>query len=331
MEIKETKETFFTGNVEYAEGDEDFKEALASLNYNKDYAIPIKYVFTDAFANANKQQVPEDEFDNIIRTGQSMPIKAGELEAGIPDGHDGASPLGVITHLKKAGATVIGLGLLWKQERPEVVEYIRNAFREKKSLQLSWELGYTDSTFSDDKVETLAGVVVRAITFVGLPAYEGRTPVLAVASKDKEDNTKDMEELQTKIEELTTLLAEKDASILSKDEQIAGLIAERDTLAEYKAGVEGEKELEARLDAIKGRFQEAKIEKPEEYFAEKKDNLLALEENELDFLLQEMLSFASASKVEDEKDGDNGIPNLTSDSTSVKNVSEIVKALRERK
>src|SRR4030067_2436711 len=101
------KENIFLSQLDFNVPDEEFKEAIASLNLNPAFVRPIKFVFTDAFANANKQRIPEAEFMNVIKTGINMPIKIGQIKQNvIPEGHEGASPLGVITHLVKSGSTV---------------------------------------------------------------------------------------------------------------------------------------------------------------------------------------------------------------------------------
>ena len=165
-------------NVEVTDSD---KELAASISDNSLISW-TKFVLTDSSPNANYQRIPKSEFPSLVRTGVNMPLKmaAGEIR----DGHDGATPLGVITNLTVEGNQILALAALWSAERPADISYIKEKLAAKEPVSVSWELLYTDSVFAEG-IEDIYGITLRAATVVGRPAYEDRTPVLAVAARSK--------------------------------------------------------------------------------------------------------------------------------------------------
>lgn len=164
------------------------KEALASLD--NPTLTKLSFVFTDNQPNGNKKAIPTSAFPSIIKTGVFMPIKMAEGEIALD--HTGAVPLGVIASLKEKKISenidqVVGEAVLWTKERPEDINFIKTAFASGEKLNISWELLYSDSKIDDNGIEWLNDVVVKAATFVGIPAYLGRTPVLEVASQNLPD------------------------------------------------------------------------------------------------------------------------------------------------
>lgn len=310
--------------------DENEDEAFAAISLNPAVSW-AKFILTDDKPNANKQRVPLEEFDNIIKTGIFMPIKMAVGE--IADGHSDSLPLGVITHLKKVNNQIHGLAALWERERPEDIEYIKNRYKNGEQLQLSWELLYTDSAIKEDgSAIDLLGVALRAVTLVGMPAYQGRTPIIAVAatenSKENDSNImEDLEQLKAKITELEAALSTKDAEVSAKDSELTALKTELEGLREFKSAVEKDKEETERFMGIQRKFSDAKIEKDTLYFTENKEKLLALSEEALDFMLQEMISFSS--KKEDNKETTSSkIPNLTGSTKPTK--ADLVEYLKVR-
>lgn len=161
------------------------REALASLD--NPTLTKLSFVFTDNQPNGNNKAIPTSAFPSIIKTGVFMPIKMAEGEIALD--HTGAVPLGVIASLKEKKVSenidqVVGEAVLWTKERPEDINFIKTAFASGEKLNISWELLYSDSKIDDKGVEWLNDVVVKAATFVGIPAYLGRTPVLEVASQN---------------------------------------------------------------------------------------------------------------------------------------------------
>ena len=332
------KKQVFLSTLDFNVPDE-LKEAAASISSNPAFGRPITFIFTDAFANANKQRIPEAEFKNVIKTGANMPMKLGLIKDDLlPEGHEGALPLGVITHLVKAGTTVKGLGLLWKEERPEEVEFIKEHYDKGDPINLSWEIGYTDSSVDQDGVEDLLGVVVKAITFVGLPAYEGRTPVLAVASQKRlEENVdkleQELQDLKNSVSEKDTLLQERDKEISELKVKLTELETQNQALAEYKDNAEATILRNQKITDIKTKFQEAGLEKDEDYFDKKIETLLAFDSDELEFFVQEMVSMGTASastQQEDEDDEKVEIPNITDKRKTKVDPKELGRQLREQ-
>ncbi len=277
---------FIDGTLEFFT-DADYAEASISKNQHFRWA---KFVLTDDKPNKNNQRIPREEFDNLIKTGIYAPFKVARGQ--INDGHEFAEPVGVIAKLLQVEDKVIGLAALWPRERKDDIEYLEELYKSGNPLNVSWEILYTESDFDDSGVENLRNVSLVGATIVGLPAYAGRTPVIAVAS-----------ELETNLE-VTNMTEEKNEVLTVEDQEqmIAlseynSLKAEYDALkAEYetlKAKLEEVQSAyagELRLKLIRQKFASVGINKPDTYFEENKDRLLALSDDAIDFMLQEMVA-----------------------------------------
>lgn len=298
-------------------------EAFSSISLNP-LVSWIKFILTDDQPNANKQRIPLEEFSNLIKTGIFMPIKMASGE--IRDGHDDSLPLGVITHLKEDGNQIRGIAALWNRERPQDIDLIKKMFKDGKKPQLSWEVAFAESLV-EDGIEILKDTALKAATFVGMPAYAGRTPVIAVANKQ---NTKvedaaleEIEQLKTKVSELEAELTEAKKSLEAKETELA-------SLKEFKASVEEAKEKEEKLASIKTKFVEAGITKEEGYFETNKETLLGLDEAAIDFMIQELVAFSSQDATASTKTKKVEIPRIVSNSNDPVDPKDIAKALRER-
>jgi len=319
--------------VDFVDDEEQLAEAAIAANHSFNY---LKFILTDDEPNANKQRIPKEEFENVIRTGFFTPLKMAR--GGIREGHDLSEPLGVITHLKQNDNQIRGLAALWSEERPEDVKIIKEAYEKKKPLNISWELGYTASSFEDDGIENLHGVTLRAATLVDLPAYKGRTPVIEVASEKKEDTDLDeLEKTQKELEDTKELLSKAQEELESLKEQLKGLesqASELEELREFKASIDKEIEEEKALSAIKEKFVEAGVEKDDEYFYENKERLLSMSQEDLEFMLQEIVAF-SAKEGKDDKEGDDEaglkIPNARNKMEKTLTPQEIARRLKEAK
>ncbi len=320
--------------LEFAdEDDEQLAEAAIAANQSFNY---LKFILTDDKPNSNKQRIPKDEFENVIRTGFFTPLKMAE--GGIKDGHEDSVPLGVITHLKENDDQIRGLAALWAEERPEDVAIIKKAYADKSPINISWELGYKTSSFEDDGTENLHGVTLRAATIVGLPAYnEGRTRGIEFASeKEKENkNMEELEKIQKELEDTKELLVtsqDKTKELEGKLTELDGQTEELASLREFKASSDEKVEAEKALATVKDKFSTAGIEKDDEYFLENKDMLLAMSAEALEFMLQEMVSFASEEEEEEEEDDDPlTIPNLRNKKTEKDHSpSKIAEMLKKR-
>lgn len=427
-----TKKTKINSELEYivqlvqdSELEGEMGEAFSSVLLNPAVAW-AKFILTDDIPNANKQRIPIEEFANLIKTGIYMPVKMAK--GSINDGHDNSEPLGVMTHLKHDGNKIVAIAALWSKERPADIEYIKSQIESEKPVNVSWEILYGDSSFDDKGVEDLHDVALRAATIVGLPAYAGRTQMLAVAArkwspaytkalpdncfllKDRQLPYKDMEgkievsrfpelleELKTlslpenevkvaraklkrlkemmetgastkdiegeldldltvqpvapetednKLEELKELqdkFASMEATLASKDKEISDLkleitrLTEESTvketelasLKEFKLEADAKVTAKAKLEGIRTKFNEAGVEKTEDYFTQNSEFLLGLEDAQLDFMIQELVSFAKQTE-NTETASKKKIPNLQVEqkTTDVKSIAE---ELRNRK
>lgn len=309
--------------------DEGDDEAFASLANNSQFNY-LKFILTDDKPNANKQRVPPEEFDNLVKSGAFAPFKVTE---GSVEDHLGSTPIGVITNLAKANDQVRGIAALWSSERPDDVEMIKQAYANKQPLNVSWEIRYQDSRFTDDGVEDLLGTSLRAATLVKVPAYQGRTPVIAVASADPEPKKEDktLDELQQLREQLAQLNDQLASLKKEAEEQKAALDAalpELTQLREYKASIEKEKADAEKFASIKTKFVEAGITKEDDYFVANKEKLMALDEATLDFMIQELVSFASTNKPAAASVAK--VPNMPSEGDEELTPAKLAEALRAR-
>ena len=314
------------------EDDEQLAEAAIAANHSFNY---LKFILTDDEPNANKQRIPKEEFENVIRTGFFTPLKMAR--GRIREGHELSEPLGVITHLKETDNQIRGLAALWSEERPDDVAIIKKAYAEKRPLNISWELGYTASSYEDDGTENLHGVTLRAATLVDLPAYKGRTPVIQVASEKKEDTDLDeLEKTQKELEDAKELLSKAQEEIEALKEQLKEFesqASELEELREFKAEIDREIEQEKALDEIKAQFTEAGVEKDDEYFVENKERLLSMAQEDLEFMLQEIVAFSAKEEKEEKEDDDEAglqIPNARNKQEKRLSGRELGKALRSQ-
>ena len=149
----------------------------------------LKFVFTDSKPNGNNQGIREEEFDKLVRTGLHKPFKKA---LGYVGDHEGVTPIGSIAYLEKEGDRVVGIAAIWDTEYPEEAAWLKQAYASNLSLQTSWEILYEDFDTDADGVEWLKDCVTKAVTLVDNPAYEGRTPILAVAAKWSEPYLRDL-------------------------------------------------------------------------------------------------------------------------------------------
>jgi hypothetical protein len=298
-------------------------EAFASISLNPKFKW-AKFILTDDLPNGNKQRIPAEEFDNIINSGVLAPIKMAE--GGINDGHEGAKPIGVISHLKKVGNKIIGLAALWEKERPEDVAAIKAKADKNEPLNLSWEISYADAQVNEEGISDLHGVVLTSTTLVGIPAYAGRTPIYAVASQNndgtEDKNVEELEKVQKELEEVK-------ASLLQKEEELKALKTEKDTLAAFKEETEKAKADEVKYASIQEKFSKAGIKKEAKYFEDNKEFLMKLEEASLDFMLQEMVGFASMTNPASNDSTAGQVPNFMNEQNGKATPVQLAKALSE--
>lgn len=410
------------------EVEREFGEAAASAIATDQVVTWAKFILTDDKPNANRQRIPAEEFDNLIKTGIHKPIKMAFKQ--IADGHEDARPLGVITNLTKEGNKVIALAALWNHEREEDVAKVKDLVQSGKPVNVSWEILYGRER-QENGVTDLLDTVLKAVAIVGMPAYAGRTQLLAVAAtkwseayiaklpdtsflytengnrlfairdvdgkidprrlpvilkeidntpiavdvqnrlkkevaamnffidanasirellSDGEDfNTEDYKldtkELEGKVSELEAKLALANNELADKEKKLADALALAETanttvktleeeiapLREFKTEAEKVEARASKLTAIKEKFAGAGLEKPAEYFEANAEKLLGLDENGLEFMLQEMVAFKSNDKGTSEAAvKGSSVPNIQGKKENLSDLSELAAALRER-
>ncbi len=286
-------------------------EAAISLNPNVTW---MKFVLTDSRPNLNRQRVPTEEFSNVIKTGMFMPIKMAQGK--ISEGHADTVPLGVMTHLLEQDNEVVALAALWDREREADVAYLRERFKEDKPIDVSWELSYTDSEYTDEGVEVFAGVTMNAATIVGMPAYMGRTNVEEIAAQEdlEQENTNmdtinidkheelmgaQADKLKGEIDELETQLGDTQTELTELQESSESDAEELVTLQEFKTSVEAQEERAAWLIDVRQQFEESGLEVTDEYFDEREDTFAEMSPEQVEFFIQELVAFEDATEEED--------------------------------
>lgn len=301
-----TEDTFQSQNIELINDDNlNSLEAFASIVSLNPNVRWMKFILLDDMPNKNKQRIPQEEFDNVVKTGMYMPLKS---EAGTTSGnHKASDPLGVITGLKKEGNHIIGLAALWEKERPEDIKMLKDSFDAGAKINVSWELNYNEEVKKEDYSDLL-GITMNAATIVGLPAYAGRTPITALAEETGAENNSllegnSLEELEKITQERDALLVEKtqlaekvtelEASIVQRDSISESIKTELTGLKEFKAGIDAVKEKETKITNLKKLFSDSGLEVEDDYFTdeERVSKLLAMDESSLNFMIQETVAF----------------------------------------
>jgi hypothetical protein len=267
--------------------------ASASISLNPNVAW-MKFSLTDDEFNANKQRIPREEFANVLKTGLFMPLKMAIGE--ISEGHDNTFPIGVMTHLKTENNSIQALAALWDRERHEDVEFLKSRYNEGKSIDISWELTYTDEELEENGV-ALKNVAMNAATIVGIPAYQGRTLTLALSSKGKEGDSMDTIELteHTRLmdeqkQKFETKINELQASLDAVQTELKDLKPKYEDLATYKQKAEEAEEKKNKLTSIRQKFVDANLEITDEYFNERAETFAGMSSEQLEFFIQELVA-----------------------------------------
>jgi len=321
----------------------ELKESLAAVGMNPTITW-AKFILTDNLPNINKQRIPLSEFTNLIKTGIFMPIKKAWYT--ISSTHDEVYPLGVITNLKHekdetSGAErITGIAGLWSRERPQDIDELKEMAANGEQIDLSWEILYEEAKVAEDGIHDLYGTALKATTIVSNPAYAGRTRIMALATNQGEGSTdpntiteenklEELEILKTKVTDLEDKLLEAEKALATEKELSAAKDEELVPLKEFKATVEKAEQDELKISEIKAKFVEAKIEKSDEYFTEKRETLLGLSAEELDFIIQELVSFTS--KEDNTETSSTRIPRLTGETSSKPSAKELAEYLKSKK
>lgn len=317
----EENKTKFTAQIEFVD-DPNIAEAAIADNPFFQWA---KIVVTDDKPNLNKQRIPLDEFGNLIKSGLYTPIKMSFSE--ISKGHKEAmgKVIGTITQLTQDNDKLIALAAFWKKERPEDLEMLKDMYTKNMPPNVSWEVAFSESKFDEEGIETLIGDKLTGLTIVSNPAYGGRTPFIAMSSAETEEDdlVEELEEYKSKVTQLEKELSDIKASMAEKETALA-------ELQEYKTKIEEAKAADEKFVAIKDKFKNAGIEKPEEYFVTNKEKFLGMKDSDIDFMIQELIAFKNASASTDTTNPK--VPNLRGNTPQEKlSPKELGKLLRENK
>lgn len=300
-------------------------EAFAEISLNPIYQW-AKIVVTDDQPNVNKQRIPLEEFDNLIKTGIFAPVK---MDFGKIAGHEEATgkPLGVISQLIKETNKLIAIAALWKHEREKDLAMLKDMYVKGTPPQVSWEVTYANSTVNDDGIEDLLGTSLSGLVVVENPAYAGRTPFIAMSEKNNQEVTsvEELETLKSKVKELEEALAAKEEELKTAQTELA-------ELKTYKEDAEKKIADEKRFADIIKKFKDSGVEKDETYFTEKREFLLGLSETQLDFIVQELVAFSSKLSEAENKNKPKTVPQFTNfDNLDLSDPKALGKALRESK
>jgi hypothetical protein len=146
----------------------------------------------------------------------------------------------------------------------------------------------------------------------------------------------ELEILQAKVVQLTADVEAAKLALTVKDTEFTAKIAELETLTtevaglrEFKAATEKVEAERVKLASIKQKFTDAGIEKPDTYFDENRVHFLQISEGDLEFVIQEMVSFAKSAKS---SIIDPNLPKIDAEEDgSGADIGEIVKELHKRR
>lgn len=320
----------FNTELSLIEDSADESFASISLNPNIQWA---KIVVTDDKPNANKERIPKEEFENLIATGINSPVKMSELEEKDHASARGKA-IGTIAKMTSEQNYVIALAALWKKEREGDIKILKDMYEKGVPPNVSWELSYSEGKEEEGGVLALYDVSLDGLAIVDNPAYKGRTPFIAMSEKKEDASVEELEKANTKISELEQKLKQLEDTRKTEAEkqktEVEKLESELKDLRKFKADVEAKEQEEANLAEIVDKFKEAGIEKEEDYFSDNRELLLGLEENALDFMLQELATFSEEdpeeSLAEDEK---LKVPRIERKKTKTFKPKELGEALRK--
>lgn len=286
-----------------------------------------RFIFADDGGNENNQGIEVEDFDEVAESAINMPVKMNFSGTRV-ENHLGSYVVGHITEMKKStaesGANQLeATAVLYKDEYPEEVTYLRESFASGEAPGVSYEIAYEDSVIKDG-IQWIKKLVTCAATFVRTPAYGKRTALLALASAKTDSEFNDTlislaaqaEEIENptpsneggnNVDELEKAKAELDtvkAEAETKTAEVARLIEElnaRDetisTLNDNIATAERERTLESRIRKMSeaGFSLEADAEKA----TKKKEFLVSFSDEAFDEYVSDLVAAKSmAAKTE---------------------------------
>lgn len=159
-----------------------------------------------------------------------------------------------------------------------------------------------------------------------LDTEDTKLKTLEELEKQLGDKEQELQDALAQLREKEEALTKATESFASLEGEKAALETEVTELREFKSGIEDEAKKAERLEAIRAKFAEAGVEKEEAYFSDNKETLLKLEDEDLEFMIQEFAAFAKNAEASTR------IPNLSAGNAGGEvSVKDIAKALKERK
>lgn len=313
----------------------------------------LHFVFTDFAPNANKQGVRRSEIDNIVRSSLYMPVKAS-FDGTAYRGHSGAVPIGPIVSMREENGVLVAEARVWRDEFPDLIEYITaKASKGEKNVNFSWEMFYKDSEIDSDGNEWLNDVVVAGTTLVDVPAYRGRTHLIAMAeqaanevqaalearivvleqlvetlSQRSEVMTENVEDVTPTVD-AEEVVAETEEVVAETTEEVDAVQAELTELRAFKHRVEREAAVAQIVSTRFAKMTEAGVSVTAEQFQAKQDFLVALSDEQFASYVDSLIAFAPAKATSEVHTQGGVIPDpLTGTNNKSINVSALAAKLR---
>lgn len=289
-----------------------------------------------------KQGIKEEDFDDVIKTAINTPIKMRYLgyRGGVGN-HLGSIPIGHITKIDKTtlpdGVVALAAeGVLYTNEYPDEIEFLKTAHAAGEGPGISYEIKYDNNkSVIEDGTEWIKGLITQAATIVRSPAYGNRTAILALASNseltDDELNDglrslvkpeaseieggSDMDK-DKEIERLTALASEKESALTAKAAEIEALTKEFEDIKTKLAETTSENEKLNKTILLEKRVQAYSaaglaFDEDAEKATAKKELLAKMDEDVFSAYLADLSAVKDAKKSTAlASASDRGVPNL---------------------
>lgn len=288
----------------------------------------VKFIFADDKPNNNNQGIEYEDFETAKQTAINMPIKMRYLGTAGAGGHTGSVTIGHIVDmveetLEDGSHRLIGDGVLYKEEFPNEVSYLEEAYASGTAPSPSFEIVYKDVK-KDGVVEWLKDFATSAVAFVRNPAYGTRTALLALASDNSISDDLLNERLIGIIEDIRPKMTKKGGSNTVEEElkklqaELDKVKAENDRLTKENGELSTAKaELEdtvAENDKAIAEFQrkdlvadrtakvaEAGLEVADSDLERKQNHWVSLSEEAFDMYLEDIKAVKAQAPREDRK------------------------------
>lgn len=223
---------------------EIYESNVESGDYKHPYLTYARFVFADDKPNGNNQGIEYEDFPLLVKSAIDMPIKLRFI-ASTAGGHKGSVPIGHIKEIEEVLESdgthkLIANAVLYSDEYPEEIKFLKEAYASGNAPGLSWELFYKDEV-KKDGISWLKGVIAKAATFVKNPAYGARTALLALASSNDITDDELSRELTALASEISPNNSSKGGSNTMEEKEKQELLAKIAALETQLAEVTGAK------------------------------------------------------------------------------------------